>query len=191
MNAAWSATIMAVSRCCPATSGSAAAATSTATATAIRRAGDRLTASDPRLAEDAPRTVEQDRDQDGEHDGVPERGGDVQARERLHEPDEEPPDERARHAAEPAQHRDDERFQNELAADERAHEGEGHDDRAGEAGGGRPQRDGDQVHAPHVDADEGGAFAVVGGRANGLPQRRALEEERQYDDGGEADGGGA
>jgi hypothetical protein len=28
-------------------------------------------------------------------------------------------DERARHAAEPAQHRDDERFQNELAADER------------------------------------------------------------------------
>src|SRR3989304_4459696 len=86
------------------------------------RAARRLPASAPRLAEDAPRTVEQDRDQDGEHDGVPERGGDVQAGERPHEPAEEPPDERARHAAEPAQPRDDERFQNELAADERAHE---------------------------------------------------------------------
>src|SRR5512144_30004 len=137
MKAAWSATIIAVSRCCPATSGSAAAAASTAAATATRPARRRLTGSDPRLAEDAPGTIEQD----GEQDGVAERGRDVEARQRLHEPDEQAAGQRAADAAEAAQHRDHERLQDELVADERAHERERDDHRAGERGGGRPQRE--------------------------------------------------
>src|SRR5690349_13556553 len=118
MNAAWRATIVAVSRCGPAATGRTRARASIATAR-VTRTGARLSGSYPRLPEDAPRTVEQDRDQDGEHDGVAERGGDVEARERLHETDEEAADERPRHAAEPAQHRDHERLQDELAAHER------------------------------------------------------------------------
>src|ERR1700730_3148655 len=110
MNAAWRAKIVAVSRCGPAATGRTRATASTAAAR-VTRTGARLSGSHPRLAEDAPRTVEQDRDQDGEHDGVAERGGDVEARQRFHQAGEEAADERARHAAEPAQHRDHERLQ--------------------------------------------------------------------------------
>src|SRR5438128_2335895 len=128
MYAACSATMNAVSKCWPATSGTAAATPSATTPTASRPFIGRL---DFGLAENSPRPVEQDGDEDREHDGVAERRGDVEARERLHEADQQAAGQRARHAAEAAEHGDDERLQDELVAHERADERERHDDRAG------------------------------------------------------------
>src|SRR5437762_7058295 len=61
---------------------------------------------------------------------------------------------RAAHAAESAQHRDDERLQDELVADERTHERKRYDDRSRERRRHRPERERDEIHARHVHAHQ-------------------------------------
>src|SRR5262245_14506710 len=145
----WSAPIITVRRCGPATSGRNNAATTTTTA----RTTFPGATSDPRLAEKTPGPEQQHRDEDREDDGIAQRGGDVEIRHRLDEADEETGHEGAAHAAESAHHGDDEGLQHELIADERADQRERDHDGPRQRGRRRPQREREQIHARDVDAD--------------------------------------